>query len=630
MNFFYSKRPKAIILVVLGSLLFQSCSSLFYSDKQRLKNNSFSVVSNYENYRVQYAKDKESQVILSQNHVQIPKLKRKNTFFTFSHDGCYDLSIKVKRQPRISAVLIDLPFSFFYLAPYAIDIFRSDFYKIAKRDRVVILEFKRTPEYFKERISLSLATSDLSILDSLLLESPNDSVRQEIDNVKIRIYKNNILKDIQVRRNNFDYYTIENFNYFKNKYEGAPIESMSIIDSVRTEIQNKEVERIKTKIDLERIIQLQKISDSSFINLLIDLKPTIEKEVLNKIANDFDFYRLNNLISIESPENVNKLSVFKKELENKAIVQITKYNDIILLKSIYTYVGNETKGKLDALKPEVEKYNQIKLLKNKIEEIRIDIAASDYNKALERINKAYPNSFPSNSPENIIIKELLVKVNSNIRRSSVALIIDESQKDMENGVVLGDISEWRLRQLLNNQLECKFRYEGPDRRPLDGRDSTYYVTLSSTEITSAQKQEISEILKGFEKNKQIWLKEKQEIDKQWNEIRTHYGVQNSDNESTTSDNKTKLLSYCHNQMTWDGSGRMTLSLYDKGISCLEIDGQFFWGTWVGQNGSDPSQPTKVTARTPKGVIILSASYVGSSGSVDMFTDSKGNTWQRCF
>ena len=234
-------------LILSVSFLLSSCSSVFYSDSLRRKNNTFMVESNQSKYKVSFTKDRSAYVQNNNNSIHVEKLNRKYTSFTFSSPGCYDIEVKVKRTPRVGAVLLDLPLSVFFLAPYAVDVFRPDFYKISRGSKTIRLQFQRTPQYFKERMVQSLTQSNTKILDSLLLENPSDSLKTEISELRILIYKNKIIRDLEIRRNDVDYYTMENFNDFKNKFHDAPKECQYMIDSIRTIIEQKEMESIIKK-----------------------------------------------------------------------------------------------------------------------------------------------------------------------------------------------------------------------------------------------------------------------------------------------------------------------------------------------------------------------------------------------
>jgi hypothetical protein len=628
MGFFGIKRGLFTTSVVLITLFLQSCSSLFYSDTLRKRNNTFQVTSNQPNYKVVFSKVGGSNVSNYNNSIHIDKLNRKRTFFTFSAPGCYDINVRVKRVPRVGAVLLDLPLSIFFLAPYAVDVFKPDFYKISRGSKLINLQFQRTPQYFREKMTQSLSLSNTKILDSLLLDNPSDSLKIEISKLRLTIYKNNINRDLEVRRNDFDYYTMENFNFFKNKFNDVPKECQYIIDSVRLIIEEKEMESIIKKSDLIRLIQLQKISDPSFNSKLKIIKPQIDSIVLKSISKNYEFDKLNRLISLESPEESSRLISFKNELEKKSILEISQTNDLSLLISIYYNVGQDCRNSLDSIRPSVEKFNDIKLLKRKIEDIKNEIKLSNYNKALDLINKSYPNSFPDNSPENKILKDLLVKTKSSITQETVSNLISEYKNDMLKGMTIGDVEMWNLKQLLESKMEVViydtlYRNKTPNGRVLDYNDyllmrkSSYYVDLSSTELSPTQKNEISTIIKGFEVNKKKWIKDREASQKQIDEINNYYGINNK--ESNNSSNQSKVIKVlCATESGYDYVSYFKLTLYQDGSASMDKDGKILIGTWYENNGSIISKINKYYLKIEKPY------------GENYYMDSSRRMWNVCF
>jgi hypothetical protein len=602
---------------------------VFYSDTLREKNNTFQVKSNQPKYKATFTKEESTKVSNFNNSIHIEKLNRKYTFLTFSSPGCYDINVKLKRTPRVGAVLLDLPLSVFFLAPYAVDVFKPDFYKISKGSKTVNLQFQRTPQYFKERMTQSLSKSNTKILDSLLMDNPSDSLKSEISKLRVTIYKNNINRDLEIRSDDFNYYTMENFNEFKSKFHDAPKECLYLIDSVKSIIEEKEIESIVKKSDLIRLVQLQKISDSSFNLKLKTIKPQIESDVIKSISTTFDFEKLNRLISIESSEESTRLVSLKNELEKKSIEEISKSNDLSLLKSIYSYVGVDCRNSLDSLRPSVEKFNDIKLLKRKIDDIKYEITFSNFDKALDLINKCYPNSFPENSPENKILKDLLVKTKSYKTQKTVSDMISEYKSDMLKGMTINDVGMWQLKQLLESKMEVVlydtiYRNKTSYGKVLDYNDyllmrkSSYFVTLSSTELTPSQKNEISSIIKGYEINKEKWTKERESSNKQIEEINKYYGITNNGNSNNSSDKSNVIKVLCTSESGYNYVSNYKLTLYQDGSVSMDKDGNILIGTWNENNGL-------ITTKI-RGVYLRLEKPIGEN----YFMESSGRMWNVCF
>ncbi len=621
--------PCYCTLIFTVSFLFSSCSSVFYSDSLRRKNNTFKVETNQSKYEVSFTKVKSAYVQNNNNSIHVEKLSRKYTFFTFSSPGCYDIKVKVKRTPRVGSVLLDLPLSFFFLAPYAVDVFRPDFYKISRGSKTINLQFQRTSQYFKERMVQSLTQSNTKILDSLLLENPSDSLKTEISELRILIYKNKINRDLEIRRNDFDFYTMENFNDFKNKFYDAPKECQYMIDSIRTIIEQKEMESIIKKSDLFRLVQLQKISDSTFKMKLESIKPRVDSVVLKSISNNFDFQVLNRLIDVESSEESKRLILFKKELEKKSIFEISKTNDLSLLKSIYSYVGKDCQTSLDSIRPSVEKFNNLKLLNRKIEDIKYEITLSNYDKALELINKCYPNSFPDNSPENKILKELLEKTKSSITKKTVSDMIAEHKNEVSKGMTIDDVGMWQLKQLLEGKMEVVvydtvYRNKTQYGKVLDYSDyylatkSSYFVTLSSSELTPSQKNEVTSIIKGYEINKDKWTKEREANNKVINDIKKYYGINDNMNSNTSSDQSKVIKVLCTTESGYNYVTNYKLTLYQDGSASMDKDGNILIGTWYESNGYIISKINKYYLKIEKPY------------GENYYMESSGRMWNVCF
>lgn len=579
-----------IISFLVFTMLFQSCSSVFYSDRQREKNNTFVINSNYTDYNVSFTKDRYERVVSQNNNVQIEKLKRKYTFFTFTHPDCYDLKIKVKRVPRISAVLIDLPLSIFYLTPYAIDVFRPDFYKIAKKDKFLKLNFQRTDEYFDNKISLAVTNLNIEILDTILTENPSAEYIVKITNKRISIFKSNLYRDINRIKTYNNQNTFESYNYLKTKFKNPPKEGKEILDSVKLSIEKKELLNIKKQSNIFRLIELQKISDSTFFNALENIKKDVEKIALDSIKSNFNFRDLDKLIKIEDSSNIPMLKSFKQALENKSIAEIAKNSNLNLLQSIYDYVGEPTKFSLDSLKPIVVKNNKVQFLKNKIEDIRFELRFLDYDEAIKIINDIYPNQYSESLPENTIIKKILEEtlVDKDILDINFKLNASSTLTDYE-------ISE--ISQLFQNIVS----------KPITSTQKSQIKELTKT-FTAKRIKSISTIVKqgGFNSNEinallglssnEITPSQKKEVkylksisDKNWGNEQKRIQAQNKrENQTNTSDyeEKTLALTLCMNDRpSFDEIDYYKLKLYKDLSASMEKNGSNIRiGTWTTSQG----------------------------------------------
>ena len=75
MNFFNSNKVSIVFAFVLVAMFLQSCSSLFYSDRLRDKNNTVKVTSNHPDYTIKYTKDGSTYVRNYNNSIYAAKNK---------------------------------------------------------------------------------------------------------------------------------------------------------------------------------------------------------------------------------------------------------------------------------------------------------------------------------------------------------------------------------------------------------------------------------------------------------------------------------------------------------------------------------------------------------------------------
>lgn len=394
--------PIFCFLLLLITTL-QSCSSFLYTENQRLKNNSFIVTSNYPYYKVTYTKEKETSVNLTGNTVHLRSLKRKYTFLTFSNEECYDINVHIRRKPRMSTIIKGLPF-YFYLAPLAIDVFKSDFYKISRRSKNISLQFQKTNEYFQKNIKIAIWDLNYKLLDKLLLENPSKEIVDEIVKSKKTISSIILYKDIKsiITENN-----LENYNFLEKKYKDHIYEYNNVFDSIKTAIQTKEISNIRKETNLLRLYELLRISDSIFIKELIELESELEKTVFQNIINEYNIKKINQLYIVSDKSRQDKLNKIQEKIEFNLIEGLKSDNpNLKLSEELRSLVSEKTRNNCDSLRQIIEKKNIDLKLKNSIEVIEKEIQKENYKLALETINKIYPNQYKQNQAENIKLEEL--------------------------------------------------------------------------------------------------------------------------------------------------------------------------------------------------------------------------------
>jgi hypothetical protein len=195
-------------------------------------------------------------------------------------------------------------------------------------------------------------------------------------------------------------------------------------------------------------------------------------------------------------------------------------------------------------------------------------------------------------------------------------------------MTIGDVEMWNLKQLLESKMEVViydtlYRNKTPNGRVLDYNDyllmrkSSYYVDLSSTELSPTQKNEISTIIKGFEVNKKKWIKDREASQKQIDEINNYYGINNK--ELNNSSNQSKVIKVlCATESGYDYVSYFKLTLYQDGSASMDKDGKILIGTWYENNGSIISKINKYYLKIEKPY------------GENYYMDSSRRMWNVCF
>jgi hypothetical protein len=302
-------------------------------------------------------------------------------------------------------VLIDLPLSIFFLAPYAVDVFRPDFYKISNGSKNINLQFQRTNEYFKEKMNNALANLDFKILDSILLENPPVEIKNLIEKQRIDISKIILYANI---KSGINQNTIENFNSFVKKYPQKIKECNLILDSLKLSIQNEEISNLRKNKDLFRLKNIEGISDTTFYNNLQMLKSEIEPLVFKQIIEEYDFDKLNNLVKIYPSNEQEKLNQLREKMEENSIEYLNKNNTALyFLDEFYNKVSEKTRKVYDSLRPSIVKNNDIQNLRSNLDMIKYEMEHNSYYSAMVHIKNIYPNQYPETLKENVILKNYL-------------------------------------------------------------------------------------------------------------------------------------------------------------------------------------------------------------------------------
>jgi hypothetical protein len=396
-------RRNHLFLWVGITLLSQSCASLFYDPSLKQKNNTIFLNSNDKNYEMFRVSDPKNYLDKPpfETSYTFDELTRKNTHILFTNKDCYDTIIRIRRVPRVGAILIDLP-----VYGFVVDVFRSDFYKISKKYKVINLTFQKTNEYFERNIQLSLTKSDSGILNRLLLENPPTLIINQINESKVIVFEKNLIMALNgIKRDGINDY--EEIHQIKIKFPTKNALLINRIDSVKKEIEKTEIKTISDSKDLFRLLQIKQIADQQLVTQLQILEPYIEKKNLDKINKTYDFKHLNKLLLVADSIQKIKYSKNKVELEKKFFEEVQKSKNKNLILKNKDFVSASTSKKLEELLSEIVYNENLSDLRIKLLAIEADLKnKQDPSSIIESVEKIYPNALPSNLSENQRLKQI--------------------------------------------------------------------------------------------------------------------------------------------------------------------------------------------------------------------------------
>jgi len=152
------------IRLIATTLLISSCASHKYTDSERSENNSFTILCNVQGASVRIESDrlnrKESFAYTNtsvgngryKSVNTYNKLKFRRTHLIIEKENYEPEKVKVWRLPRGKAFGKDfLLGSFTYFTPFFIDVFRSDFYKVAGWSKEIEVNLKYTQDFMKQK-----------------------------------------------------------------------------------------------------------------------------------------------------------------------------------------------------------------------------------------------------------------------------------------------------------------------------------------------------------------------------------------------------------------------------------------------------------------------------------------------
>lgn len=163
---------KIFLLLILYSVL-SSCSSIFYTN--RVKNNTFSIVTNIDNYRVSFPKAQGRSYVSNGKHFShtLPKLRQRYLTVEISKENYETQKVKLKKTVRLAPLIIDVAsFPLTLGTPLLIDVFKSDFYKLKNVSQNININLVHTQSYMLTQFNNIKATKNPEVLSKFILDYP--------------------------------------------------------------------------------------------------------------------------------------------------------------------------------------------------------------------------------------------------------------------------------------------------------------------------------------------------------------------------------------------------------------------------------------------------------------------------
>jgi hypothetical protein len=164
---------KKLVCLLIISVLFSSCSSLFYSNRR--SNNTFTINSNVQNFEVRFpnARNETYKANNGSFSYTLPKLNSKYTTVDIVSRDYEAQRITLKKTVRIGPLLLDLlSFPLTFGIPVLVDIFRSDFYKISNDSKTNSVTLVYTQSYMSSQFNKIKGAKNPEVFDRFIADYP--------------------------------------------------------------------------------------------------------------------------------------------------------------------------------------------------------------------------------------------------------------------------------------------------------------------------------------------------------------------------------------------------------------------------------------------------------------------------
>ena len=232
---------KNIILFILIIHLV-SCASIGYNNKKRSINNTFSIkVINVEGATLAFSEGSSiNNQILNKNQkvdITLDKLNKKNRTISITHPEYESKYIKIKKTPRVGILILDVISSPFLAGlPILVDPFKSDFYKIGKKNKDISISLNISKEGLDKKIEKCISDLDINSYNQLVNDYPDMISQYRVKNDISIILDRKIKKCIEESN-------INSYNQIISQYKNF-IDSSRIskdLATIKLNIQNNSV-----------------------------------------------------------------------------------------------------------------------------------------------------------------------------------------------------------------------------------------------------------------------------------------------------------------------------------------------------------------------------------------------------
>ncbi|MBP6054307.1 MAG: hypothetical protein KA527_01605 [Cytophagaceae bacterium] len=401
---------KKLLYFLSITLLFSSCSSLFYSNRDF--NNTFSIESNVKNFEINfpYLRHESYQVNNGNFTHTLPNLGRKYTTFDIISNDYETQRINLKKSIRTVPLLIDilyLPATFGI--PLVIDLLKSDFYKISSVSKNSKITLVNTQSFMLGKFDKIRDTKNSEVLNSFAKDYPSFNKIDLVINLRDSLEFN-----LAIESNKEQNIT----NFIKSRPTSKYLSKATKIESefTKSRIEFSNVKLKNTVEAFESFINYfpNAIQISEAHRLLVE---AAERDALKSFTNTkkiifFNDYLIPNKKYLSNIDFSNKKALIISTILKAIEIEIAN-KDLISVKSNYSNYNLLNKKNIDL--SDLNKFSEIfqRQISNPLFSELLKIRTNQEQLAFEdKIRNDFPNLF-NNS--NIVVNILTRSIDKNGR-----------------------------------------------------------------------------------------------------------------------------------------------------------------------------------------------------------------------